>query len=110
MEGKKVTSVNPLVGALGALDMKKDQVLGKDVSGRRTAMTDEVGDITVDTCVPSDTGVWETGIIRESVEGVWVIVSQYETDEEAETGHKGWLKLVTDDPTCELKDINNWNL
>lgn len=110
MKGKKVTSVNPLIGALGALEMLKDQALGKDVSGRPTAMTDEIGDITVDTCVPSDTGVWETGIKRVSIEGKWIIVSQYETEEEAREGHKGWVELMKKDPVCELKDIDMWNL
>ena len=107
MKGERVTSVNPLIGALGALEMLKDSALGKDVSGRTTAMTDEVGEIVVDTCIPSDTDVWETGIKRD---GVWIIVSQYQTDEKAEKGHKGWVKLVTENPICKLIDINNWNL
>ena len=108
--GRKITSVNPLMGALGAFEMTKDQALGKDVSGRKTALTDKVGDITIDTCIPSDTGIWETGIKRESVEGAWVIVSQYESDKEAEKGHKQWVKLMKEEPECELKDINMWNL
>lgn len=106
--GKRVTSVNPLMGAVGALEMMKDQALGKDVSGRDTAMTDEVGNITIDTCIPSDTGVWEPGIERG--EDAWVIVSQYETDKEAEKGHKQWVELMREKPTCKLKDINMWNL
>lgn len=108
--GKRVTSVAPLIGALSALEMMKDQALGKDVSGRDTAMTDKIGDITIDTCVPSDTGVWETGIKRDSVERKWVIVSQYESDEEAERGHKQWVKLMEEKPKCKLKDVNMWNL
>lgn len=108
--GKRVTSINPLVGTLTTLEMMKDQILGKDVSGRATALTDEIGDITIDTCVPSDTGVWETGIKRESVEGAWVIVGQYKTDDEASKGHKQWVKLMKEDPTCGLKDINMWGL
>jgi len=110
MKGRKITSLPPIVGALGAFEMLKDSALGKDVSNRPTALTDKVGDITIDTCAPADTDVWETGIKRESVEGKWVIVSQYETAEQARRGHKGWLKLVTDDPACELKDIDMWNL
>ena len=108
--GQKVTSTNPLLGVLSTLEMMKLQALGKDVSGRSTAMTDEVGNITIDTCVPSDTNVWETGIIRPSVEGAWVIVGQYITDEEAREGHKQWVELMQREPTCQLKDINNWNI
>lgn len=108
--GKRVTSMNPLVGAMGALEMMKDQALGKEVSGRDTAMADEMGDITIDTCIPSDTGVWETGIKRKSVEGEWVIVSQYDSDKEAKEGHEQWVKLMKEKPTCKLKDINMWNL
>jgi len=108
--GKKVTSVNPLIGALSVVDMIKDNALGKDVSGRDKALTDEIGDITIDTCIPSDTGVWETGILRQSVEGKWVIVSQYESSEEAKKGHNQWVNLMKEEPTCELKDIDNWNL
>lgn len=108
--GKKVTSVNPMMGALSFFGTMKDQALGKDVSGRATAMTDKIGDITVDTCIPDDTGVWETGIRREAVEGEWIIVSQYESDEEAEEEHKKWVALMKEEPTCELKDLNNWNI
>jgi len=107
--GKKVTSVHPLIGALGVLEVMKDIALGKDI-GRNTAMTDKIGDITVDTCVPSDTEIWETGILRKSVESKWVIVSQYESDGEAKKGHKQWVDLMKGEPNCELKDIDNWNL
>ena len=108
--GRKVTSVHPLVGTLSFVSTLKDQALGKDVSGRSWAMIDEIGNITIDTCVPSDTGVWETGIRREEVEGKWVIVGQYESDEEAEKGHKDWVTYIKENPTCELEDIDSWNL
>ena len=109
--GRKITSVNPLEGALSALSFMKDQALGMDTSGRdRGAMREELDGIVIDTCIPSDTNVWETGINRESVEGKWVIVSQYESDEEAEKGHKQWVELMKEEPGCELKDIDNWNL
>ncbi len=110
MEGKKITSVDPFTGAIGTLELLRNQVLGKDVSNSDTALRNEIGDITVDTCLATDTGLWETGIYRESVEGRWVIVSQYESQEEAEKDHEGWLKLITNNPTCELTDIDMWNL
>lgn len=106
MEGKKITSVNPLEGALGFLG----SLLSVPISERPKAMMDKVGDITIDTCLATDTGVWETGIRRESIEGEWVIVSQYENKEEAKVGHAGWVKLMKNDPKCALKDIDMWNL
>lgn len=104
MEGKRITSTNPIEGTLS--------FLGSLATGtnRRGSMTDKVGDITVDTTCPTDTNIWETGIIRDSVEGKWIIVSQYEDEEEATKGHKGWLQLMTDEPNCELKDIDMWGL
>ena len=112
MKGKKITSLHPLVGALSFLDAQLMSLTnpGAEFERRQAAINDEVGDITIDTCIPSDTGVWETGIIRESIESKWVIVSQYEEEEEAILGHNGWLRQVTEDPTCELKDIDMWNL
>lgn len=110
MIGKKITSVPPIIGALSAFEMMKDAALGKDVSGRATALTDEWDDITVDTCIPTDTGVWETGIERKSIEGKWVIVSQYENTEEAQVGHNKWVELLKKNPKSKLTDINNWNL
>ncbi len=110
MKGERITSVNPLVGALSAFEMMKDQALGKDVSGRATSLTDELEGITVDTCCPSDTCVWETGIKREKIEGEWVIVSQYVDKEKATKGHKQWVELMKLTPDCKLKDIDMWNL
>uniref|UniRef100_A0A6M3J298 Uncharacterized protein n=1 Tax=viral metagenome TaxID=1070528 RepID=A0A6M3J298_9ZZZZ len=103
MKGKRITSVSPLEGAL-------DFFRTMSLADRSEAITDKIGDITIDTCVPSDTNIWETGIKRESVEGKWVIVSQYETEEEAKKGHKGWVRLMREKPTCKLIDIDMWNL
>ena len=100
--GKKITSVNPLEGVASFFG-----AMSKPAQGN---ITTEVGDITIDTCLPSDTGVWETGIQRESVEGKWIIVSQYESDLEATIEHEKWVELMRNEPTCKLKDIDNWNL
>ena len=113
MKGKKITSVDPMVGALGFLSSYTKALSdpqGAFEKNRATAVRDKVGDITIDTCIPSDTGIWETGIRRESVEDGWVIVSQYETEEEAIVAHSNWVNLMRTDPTCELKDIDMWNL
>ena len=108
--GKRVTSVNPLLGALSTFEMMKDSALGKDVSGRATAMRDRMEDILVDTCVPMDTDIWETGIFRWKVEAKWIIVSQYESYEEAVEGHKQWVEYMKEEPTGSLEDIDCWNL
>ena len=107
--GKKVASVNPMEGVISALSFMRDAALGKDI-GRSMAITNEIGDITIDTCCPTDTGIWETGVLRESVEGKWVIVSQYKSAEEAAREHKKWVELVKEEPACELKDIDTWGI
>lgn len=105
-EQKKVTSVHPVAGALGFFS-----VLPQDwEDSRQDVFTDELDGITVDTCCPTDTQVWETGVKRENIEGKWVIVSQHNSREEAEQEHKKWVEYLKENPTCELKDIDNWNL
>lgn len=108
--GKRISSVHPLEGALSFLGTLEDAFSGKDTSGRDTAMTDKVEDITIDTCIPKDTGIWETGILRESIEGKWIIVGQYKSDKEAKKGHKQWVEYMKEEPACELEDINLWNI
>jgi hypothetical protein len=109
MKGKKITSVNPMEGTMGFLSILASG--GDNSAVRATAINTKLdGGITVDTCCASDTGVWETGIRRESIEGKWVIVSQYENAEEAQKGHAEWVKLLKEAPKAELKDINMWNL
>ena len=84
----------------------KDAILGKDVSGRATAKTDEWDGITVDTCIPADTHVWETGVNRTKIEGKWIIVSQYENENEADKGHKSWVALLKKNPKAKITDIH----
>ena len=113
MKGKRITSQQPLEGAINFLSSYAKILSDPDgefKKNRTAAINDVVGDITIDTCIPSDTGIWETGIERKSVEGEWVIVSQYETEEEAIVGHNNWVDLMKTNPTCELKDIDMWNL
>ncbi len=108
MKGKKITSLHPLEGALNFISSYAKILV--DPEGAVERHRASAGDITIDTCIPADTGVWETGIRRESIEGKWVIVSQYQTEEEAIIAHGNWVNLMRTDPTCELKDIDMWNL
>jgi hypothetical protein len=59
----------------------------------------------VDTVVAFDTEKWETGV---STDGNWIIVEQYPNREKAVIGHKKWIKLMKDNPSRKLKDINVW--
>jgi hypothetical protein len=108
MKGKKITQSNPIglrSSVIGSLS------LGINNQPNRLNITTELpDDITVDTCLASDTGLWETGINRRKIEGFWVIVSQYESTEEAKQGHNAWVKLMTDNPLAELEDINIFNI
>jgi len=102
METQKVS---PLVGLL---DFLATFASGNPFSDKQ--ITNEVGNITVDTCLPKDTRIWETGINRPDIEGKWVIVEQYEDEDTAKVGHEKWVKLMTDDPNHSLKDIDMWSL
>jgi len=69
----------------------------------------EKGELTVDTCSVSDSDKpYETAIEHPRYNaGKWVIVELYDTREEAEVGHKKWVKKMTSKklPTG-LKDIS----
>jgi len=107
VKGKKITNYSPLGGALNFLSGFPSSMSD---SFRRDVLTNKVGDITVDTVCAFDTGIWETGIKRESIEGKWVIVEQYEDAQEARKGHQKWLELMTNQPDAKLEDIDMWNL
>lgn len=59
--------------------------------------------ITIDTCCPTDTKKWETGIKRGDED--WAIIEDYESKTEAEKGHNKWVKAVRDSPDMILEDI-----
>jgi hypothetical protein len=106
--GKKITSESPIEGVVGFFLNMKQQILNP--SQEQENITTKLPDITIDTCLPSDTNIWETGIKRDKIEGKWIIVSQYESTEEAKKGHDEWVKLMTNEPNSKLKDIDMWNI
>ena len=57
----------------------------------------EAKDLIVDTCQVTDADKnYETGIShREYNESKWIIVELYNTSEEAQKGHKKWVKKMT---------------
>ena len=100
----KPIRVDPLTGVLSYL---KSLTSGNPYPDEQ--ITDNVSDsITVDTSLPKDTMIWETGIKRLNIEGKWVIVEQYEDRGHAEKGHQTWVKLMTKKPDYPLKDIDMW--
>ncbi len=78
-------------------------------TGPLEQITDKLDNITIDTSFPPDTNLWETGIERALLEGIWVIVEQYPDKEHAVEGHKKWVKLMSEYPDFPIKDINQWN-
>jgi hypothetical protein len=72
-------------------------------SWRDTALTSEVGDITIDTCYATDTRHWETGIRHpRQNEGNWIIVEYYQSEDAAKEGNAKWVEFVTKTPEAEL--------
>jgi len=103
---KKMKSVSPYLGIKKTLDVMRS---GSRPFRNNVFRTKENGWI-VDTCVAYDTEVWETGIDRTGTEDHWVIVEQYETEEEAQKGHELWVKKLRENPNTKLEDINVWEL
>lgn len=109
----KPKRVDPLTGMLNFLCSQAKSLSdpqGAFERNRATATKTELGDITIDTCCPSDTNTYETGIQRMSIEGKWIIVEQYEDKEQAELGHKKWVNIMEEYPDYPLKDIDTWSL
>jgi hypothetical protein len=57
----------------------------------------EKGGLIIDTCSVTDsTQPYETGICHPKYnDGEWVIVEQYDTEEDARLGHAKWVKKMT---------------
>ena len=69
MEPIRVSPLEGIFNFLGAL--------ASGVTGPKEQITERLEDIIVDTSLPSDTYIWETGVKRKNIEGEWVIVEQY---------------------------------
>jgi hypothetical protein len=61
----------------------------------KKALTNEIGEYTVDSCYTCDQG-YETGIVKGY--GNWVIVERYSTREEMEKGHEKWCEFCKQNP------------
>jgi len=101
MEPKRVS---PMEGLLNSLSAMANGTLAP-----KERFNTEVGrHIVVDTCLPGDTRIWETGIERNGEP--WIIVEQYPDKDAASKGHNHWVKLMTEEPDCSLQDIDLWSL
>jgi len=101
----KPKRVDPITGLL---NFTKALALGNPYLEKQ--ITTNLKDIVVDTSLPKDTNIWETGIKRLKVEGKWVIVEQYPSEDAAKIGHAKWVELLTENPNTSLKDIDQWSL
>lgn len=98
--------IDRIEGVLKTFQAMANQSLGK-LPEREDVFNDVIGEQIVDTCVAFDTQEWETGISRD---GEWTIVEQYDSREEAFTGHQKWVKAINDNPTMELVDLSPWGI
>lgn len=111
MKGKKIKEINPWEGFFDTLDCMKQGILtGEANPFRKTnnVFRTEENNWIVDTCIAHDTETWETGIQRD--DDSFVIVDQYENEEEAKNGHKKWVSLMRENPKRELEDIDVWGI
>lgn len=91
---------------LSMIDALNNRTIGNEY-WREGALTEKWDNIVVDTIMTVfDTGKAETGICID--DGIWVIVEQYETPEEAKIGHEKWIASMKENPKQELHDINVW--
>src|SRR5439155_14989459 len=104
MKAKKNPFENPVVGILNTLAAEKDLNLsGEQGEWRKDKFNDKTDTgFTIDTCVGFDTGLWETGIAPPGKP--WVIVEQYDSREEAQSGHAKWINEMKERPDQKLKD------
>jgi len=101
MEPKRVS---PMEGAQNYLSAMANGTF----SSKERFNTEVECRIVVDTCLPGDTKIWETGIKRDGEP--WIIVEQYPNKNTASKGHNHWVKLMTEEPDYPLQDINIWSL
>lgn len=103
MKGKKISSYEfNLENLLRDLSLAADAYKNNNIE-RIVYKSDE---FFIDTCLPTDTGYWETGISSKNFnDGRWIIVDEYESKKKAESGHKKWIEFMTTSPK-KLTDIH----
>lgn len=61
----------------------------------------------IDTCMVNDTHKWETYVNRNNEPR---IVQQYESEDEARSGHEEWVAKLKANRHIELPNINVWEV
>lgn len=78
---------------------------------REDCFRDELSSgIVIDTCRPTDTSRWETGIKQN---GEWYVAEDYDSVKKAEEGHKEWVRVMAENPSYDLSTqdqefLNKW--
>jgi hypothetical protein len=70
---------------------------------------DDAAGLVIDTVYVEDSSQpFETGIQHPNFnDGKWIIVELYSTEEDAQTGHNKWVKLMTSQLPDELVDVSD---
>lgn len=69
----------------------------------RVVANTKISNIEIDTCFADDIGKdFETGLC---INGVWLIVEDYDTKEEAKAGHEKYVKLIQNKELKNVVDI-----
>ena len=112
MEPKRVDPFTGVLQFVSALAKDAADPQAAFEKNRATATNTELhnGKVEVDTCLPSDTQIYETGVRRTEIEGEWVIVEQYPDAKAAKVGHSKWVNILTEYPDYPLKDIDLWSI
>lgn len=112
MEPQRVDPITGVVKFLTALagDMVDPQRAFEENRATATNTRLHDGTVVIDTCLPSDTNLYETAIRRSEIEGKWVIVEQYPDAVTARIGHSKWVNILTEYPDYPLKDIDLWSI
>ena len=104
---KKIKEISLTEGLVKTIEAMKTQALGGEPQDRSNIFRTEESNWIVDTVVPFDTGVWETGISKDSG-SKWTIVEQYKNQDEAKKGHEKWVQLMKENSSRKLEDIHVW--
>lgn len=82
-------------------DQIAEQIFGSR-EFRKDAVTDHVGNFTVDTVETPDAG-WETGV--SGADGTWYILDRYNNTNEAMSGHAKWAQYLKTNPKADLSRL-----
>lgn len=88
-----------------------DFLMAAPYEQRKVAKYEKDG-LIVDTAAMNDTEhLYETAVKHPDYNNdKWVIVKEYDSKEEAQTGHDKWVKIMTENPPEKLIDVSTTDL